>query len=123
MNLKFNIKSTAIIIGWVALGIILFVLYDMGILTGQDPRDTRRMKDMSVIVAALEVYAKDHHGVFPESLDVLSSEKYLTKVFADPVTAQPYKYVFDSGGNYSVCTYVVDHSQKCLFTTAKKIGF
>ena len=81
------------------------------------------MKDMSIIISALELYGRDHHGVFPESLDVLSNEKYLTKVYADPVTALPYKYVFDSEGNNSVCTYLVDHSQKCLFTNGKKIGF
>ncbi len=123
VDLKFKINNTVSIIVLIALMLTLFVLYDMGILTGQNPRDTRRMKDMSVIIAALEVYAKDHNGVFPESLDVLSNEKYLTKVFAHPVTLQPYKYVFDSEGNYSVCTYVVDRSQKCLFTNAKKLGF
>lgn len=102
--------------------ILFFALYDRGILTGENPRDTRRMKDMTTIIAALESYGLDHDGVFPESLDVLSNERYLSKVYTDPVTTQPYKYVFDTEGNYSVCTNVVNHTQKCLFTNAKKIG-
>ena len=87
------------------------------------PEFMRRMKEMSIIISALELYAREHQGVFPESLDVLSKQKYLTKVYADPVTAKPYKYVFDSEGNYSVCTYVVDYTLKCLFTSSRKIGF
>ena len=125
--MKLNLRTQqSIVIGSILLALLsvtLFVLYDRGVLTNENPRDTKRMKEMSIIISALELYAREHQGVFPESLDVLSKQKYLTKVYADPVTAKPYKYVLDSEGNYSVCTYVVDYTLKCLFTSSTKIGF
>ncbi len=123
MNWKSKNTIATVIVLAGLLTLSLYVLYDMGILTGENPRDTKRIKEMNVIISALESYGREHHGVFPESLDVLSNERYLMKVYADSVTGEPYKYVFDSEGNYSVCTYVVDHTQKCLPTNAKKIGF
>lgn len=107
----------------ISLFAVIFLLYEDGILTRQNPKDTKRIKDMSVIVLALETYGKEHHGVFPESLDILVAEKYLPSVLTDPVTEKPYQYVFDSENNYSVCTYLADLSHKCLFTNAKKIGY
>lgn len=77
---------------------------------------------MKMIVSALEMYAHEHAGTFPESLDVLTNEKYLTERFADPVTAKPYAYVLDSEGNYSVCAHFIDLTQKCLYASPKKSG-
>ncbi len=76
--------------------------------------DELRMSDIKTIVAALELYAVAHNGMYPESLEVLRKNEYLSSDHADPKTGQPYRYLLRDRSDYAICTTWDDGGYRCV---------
>ncbi len=76
--------------------------------------DEVRMADIKTIVGALELYAVAHNGMYPESLDVLRKNEYLTHNIGDPKTGEPYRYLLRDRADYAICTTWDDGGYRCV---------
>lgn len=76
--------------------------------------DETRMADIKTIVAALELYAVAHNGMYPESLDVLRKNEYLTHNIGDPKTGEPYRYLLRDRADYAICATWDDGGYRCV---------
>lgn len=82
----------------------------------QDPMDAKRLSDLNQIASAVRLYADGNRGVYPESLDVLVTNKYLPHRYVDPVTNEPYQYLLSSHQSFSICAIITDGSHQCVFS-------
>jgi len=77
-----------------------------GLLPTLDPNnpvelDTARKLDLVSIRNAIEMYAVDHEGNYPNRLSILG-EPYIKSVPKDPVTGKDYSFVFTPPDRYSL---------------------
>ncbi len=106
-------KSTILL--YVALAVIVVVAAFFFLSRGSSRSlDEVRMADIKTIVAALELYAVAHNGMYPESLDVLRKNEYLTHDAVDPKTREPYRYLLRDRADYAICTTWDDGGYRCI---------
>lgn len=75
--------------------------------------DERRVEDLQRIVSALELYVVAHNGMYPESLNVLVVNEYLSELPLDPTTHTPYRYILSGRADFSICATLDDGTNKC----------
>lgn len=80
----------------------------------KDPTDNQRMADMQTIALAVRLYAGANNGMYPESLSVLVSNRFLTHEYVDPVTRVPYRYMRSEQQTFSICATISDGSNRCI---------
>ncbi len=78
------------------IGILIAAIVVAFVSARQKSRDARRKTDLKNIQVSLQLYSDDNHGNFPNSLDRVASEGYMTSVPNDPGTQESYKYVITS---------------------------
>lgn len=101
--------------------VAVVVIYAISTSGGEkNPSDELRMSDMQTISAAVRLYAAANNGVYPESLDVLVVNKFLTHAYRDPVTSVPYRYLRTAHQTFSICATIADGSNRCVSSQANK---
>ncbi len=98
--------------------LLVVVLWSISSEEGNSSLDVRRTTEMQEIVRALDLYATAHAGMYPESLDVLVINNYLTHKYTDPKTGAAYRYFLSGRAEYAVCTVFADGSDRCLRSTS-----
>jgi len=90
-----------------------------GLLPTLDPNnpvelDTARKLDLVSIRNAIEMYAVDHEGNYPNRLSILG-EPYIKSVPKDPVTGKDYSFVFTPPDRYSLSATLSNGSTFSLY--------
>jgi len=105
-------KRPIIIFVWVLLGIAIIgilatlLLLQLGVAR-ERARDAKRIVDVSLLRTATELYFDDNGGRYPTALTIDNLDRYLTSTTlpVDPLTNQPYGYLF--GPTNKPTAYVV----------------
>ncbi|MBU1127351.1 MAG: type II secretion system protein [Patescibacteria group bacterium] len=65
-------------------------------------RDGKRKSDLEQIRSALEMYRSDNDASYPDALNDLSDEGYITVIPSDPLSTSNYAYS-SSSSSYGLC--------------------
>lgn len=91
MNNARNKKISSIIVVSIIIVVLAFLISILAVNISKRARDMRRVKDISQIVLALELYSSSH-GFYPKYLSELVKENMIPKIPNDP-SGGPYHYV------------------------------
>lgn len=84
------------------IGILAAIIMASLSMSRQKGYDARRIADIHEIRTALGLYSNDSRGIYPATLDPLSTGGYITSIPKDPIGGTAYSYAGLSVGG--VCT-------------------